>query len=185
MNRQLTLWQPCGTSRTISKGVEASYLIDRNQRLCDRNVFGIQEVLDFLFQPATVLNLCILCVYLCKVRVVLQRTTTVYMLKWGEIRSLSENKFPSLCLYVYLRSMPTRLRQAELHECLTSHPACVWMLRSSRAQTANIKWISNKSENFRVLILDWAQSAMMASVQEYAVDCSDACLLGLKTLGVD
>jgi len=90
-NHQLRLWQPWGTWRTILKGVEASYLIERNQRLCSgKNVFGIPEVLDFLVQPATVLNFCILCVYFCKVRVVLQRTTTVYILKWGEIMSPSK-----------------------------------------------------------------------------------------------
>jgi len=68
--------------------------------------------LDFLVQPATV-NLCILCVYLCKVRIVLQRATAVYIFKWGDIRILCEKKFPSVCLYVYLRTMPTRLWKAE------------------------------------------------------------------------
>jgi hypothetical protein len=113
-NHQLTLWQPCGTWRTISKGVEVSHLIERNQRLCSSsNVFGMKVHLDFLVQPATVPKLCILCVYHCKVRVVLQRATAAYIFKWGEIRILCEKKFPSLCLYVYLRSMPTRLRKAE------------------------------------------------------------------------
>jgi len=78
-----------------------------------RNVFGMKVHLDFLVQPATVPNLCILCVYGCKVRVVLQRATAVYIFKWGEIRILCERKFPSLSLYVYLRSMPTRLGKAE------------------------------------------------------------------------
>ncbi len=113
-NHQLTLWQPCGTWRTISKGVEASHLIERNQRLCPgSNVFGMKVHLYFLVQPATILNLSILCVYLCEVRVVLQRATAVYIFKWGEIRILCEKKFPSLCLYLYLRSMPTRLWKAE------------------------------------------------------------------------
>ncbi len=48
-NHQLTLWQPCGTWRTISKGVEASHLIERNQRLCcGSNVFGIKCIWIFL-----------------------------------------------------------------------------------------------------------------------------------------
>jgi len=76
------------------------------------NVFGMKVHLDFLVQPGTVPNLCILCVYGCKVRVVLQRATAVYI-KRGEIRILCEKKFPSLCFYVYRRSMPTRLWKAE------------------------------------------------------------------------
>jgi len=116
-NHQLTLWQPCGTWWTISKGVEASRLIERNQRLWSgSNVFGMKVDLDFLVQPATVRNVCILCVYRCKVGVVLQRATAVYIFKWGEIRILCEKKFPYLCLYVYLRSMPTRLWKAESAE---------------------------------------------------------------------
>jgi len=111
-NHQWTLWQACGTWMTILKGVEASRLIERNQRLCSgRNVFGIQEVLDFLVQPTTVITLSILqmCVSLwsesCLVEGQWQRkksTSAIYIVKWGEIRSLSEKKFPSLCLYMCL-----------------------------------------------------------------------------------
>jgi hypothetical protein len=101
-NHQLMLWQPCGTWRTISKGVEASHLIERNQRLCSgSNVFGMKVHLDFLVQPATVLNLCILCVYCCKVGVVLHRATFTSSneVKSGFSVKKNSHLFVSMCIW--------------------------------------------------------------------------------------
>jgi hypothetical protein len=43
-NHPLMLWQACGTSKVISRGVEVSHVIERNQRLrSGRNFFGIQS----------------------------------------------------------------------------------------------------------------------------------------------
>ncbi len=125
-NHQLMLWQACGTEEEFQRTLKHLILLKGTWGCVFTEMF-LKCKCFWIFlsnQPLFLSYTSFRCVYLCKVRVFLQRASAskgrsppmlfTALRKVKMILSISENKFPSLCVLMCMWGvMAMRLWQAE------------------------------------------------------------------------